>query len=169
MGAVFEVGIISRDFIPLEVCIAYLQRFGVQFTVEKLECMQDWTWTGHRTLQTNEWDDVKLTLAAGQIVLIRGKLGGSYAGIFLEENDDGTFQTCLWFEQSFYPMTGATSFVGSRAFFSELETSLEDWLSVFSDYGLVLVVMGEEIVFQYTADLDYLKEHCQVDRWIPFV
>lgn len=168
MGAVFEVEIISRDFIPPEVSAAYLQQFGAPFTIEKVECMQDWAWTGQRVLEADERDDIRSVLSAGQIVLLHGALGGVHAGRFQERNNDRTFQTHLWFEQSFYPMTGVASCVGSRAFFAELETKLETWLSVFSDYGPVLVVMGEEIAFQYTPDLDYLKEHCQVDRWIPF-
>lgn len=167
MGAVFEVEVISRAYIPQEVSIAYLQQFGVSFVIERLECMRDWLWTGQCELKENK-SNVKSALDEGQIVLIHGKLGEAYAGIFLEQNIDRTFHTRLWFEQSFYPMTGIADPIGSREFFTELETKMKKWLSRFSGYNLILAVMGEEIVFSYNPDLAYLREHSQVDKWIQF-
>lgn len=165
MGAVFEVAVISREFIPLEVSIEYLQRFGTPFVLEKLECIQDWTWTGRHELKM---DDIKSAVEMGQIVLCRGSLSKVHAGVFLERNEDMTYQTQLWFEESFYSLAGVQSPVGSREFFTELETTLETWLEMFPLYGMTLAVMGEEIVFQYSSDLDHMREHCRVDRWIQF-
>lgn len=167
MGAMFEVSIISKRFIPFQASIRYLQRLGAPFSPEKLQSIQDWAWTGQHDLDLDiERQDVKPLLEAGRIVLLYGTLGEENAGVFVKQNVDGTFQTDLWFDESFYPHIKIHMPLGCKEFYEKLEALLEDELTSFYSYEMVLAVMGEEIVFEYSPDLETTREHCRVDRWI---
>lgn len=113
-------------------------------------------------------NDVEEIVNAGQIVLLYGTLGGVNAGIFVERNADLTYQTDLWFDEALYPLTGVPAPVGTKTFFEKIEAKLEDALTAFFKYNMVLAAMGEEIVFQYSSDLAQAKKCCKVDRWIQF-
>jgi len=168
MGAVFEVSIISKKCIPLEISIGYLQQFGLSFSAETFQSIKDWTWSGKQELPMNEREHIEPLLKAGKIVQLYGTLAGANAGVFVERNEDLTYQTDLWFDEAVYPLTGVSAPVGTKTFFEKLEAKLEDALTGFFPYDMVLAVMGEEIVFQYSSDLAQAKKCCKADRWIQF-
>ncbi len=167
MGAMFEVVIISKKFIPFQAGISYLQGLGFSFLPEKMQCIQDWTWRGQRDLDVDlDPQTVKPLLDTGCIVLLYGTLAGITAGIFVERNEDGTYQTDCWFEEKLYQSLNIPAPLGSKSFYEQLETQMEGNLTQFAPYGMVLAVMGEEIVFDYCSDLTKTRKHCRVDRWI---
>lgn len=168
MGAVFEISIISRSFVPLEVCTDYFSCLGLSFLPERLECIQDWDWRGHKSLPfPSPTQDISSLVTAGQIVLLYGTLGLSNAGIFFCQNKDRTFQTELWFHDLLYPCL-PDSIAPHNGSVQPLEDHLQKALSMFSPYQSVLAVMGEEILFEYFPDLIDCRRHSRVDRWIEF-
>ncbi len=168
MGAVFEISMISKSFIPLEVCTDYFSCLGFSFLPERLECIQDWDWSGHKTLPfPSPTQDISSLVTTGHIVLLYGALGPSHAGIFIYQNMDGTFQTDLWFQDALYPHLPDLVALNAGSFQS-LEDHLQRSLHQFDAYAPILAVMGEEIMFEYLPDLDTCRRRSCVDRWISF-
>lgn len=165
MGAKFEIAIISEDFIPFQTSMQYLQELGLGFSPWKLQCIQDWSWSDQHDLDL-EAQAVKPLLDAGRIVLLYGTLAGIDAGIFTHRNEDGTYQTDLWFDERLYQFLNIRAPLGCKAFYEKLEMQMESKLMLFAPYNMILVVMGEEIVFEYFPDLEKTRNHCRVDRWI---
>lgn len=168
MGAVFEISMISRSFVPLEVCTDYFSCLGLSFLSERLECIQDWDWHGHKSLPfPSPTQDIRLLVTTDHIVFLNGTLGPSQAGIFIYQNTDETFQTDLWFQDTLYSHLPDLAAINDGSF-QALEDHLQRSLHLFHSYGPVLAVMGEEIMFEYLPDLDACRRRSRVDRWINF-
>lgn len=169
MGAMFEVAIISKKFIPFQIGVQYLQTLGQAFAVKNLQCIKDWDWNDQHDLELNlDQQVIEPLLEAGRIVLLYGTMAGIDVGIFLQQNEDKTYQTDFWFDESLYEFLKISALRGGATFYKKLETELENNLTLFAPYSMVLVVMGEEMVFEYSPNLAKMRDHCRVDRWITF-
>lgn len=164
MGANCEIEIITAKLVPSKAILSFFDSLDIYATFnEHITVISNWEYENLQKLELQD-DRIAKEIMSGNIVLWDGHTSGQkHLGVMFFRNEDNTYSTSIWFEQSIkseFEITRKNDHI-----LLQVEMSVSQ-VNIFSPYEIILIAAGIEMKFEYrNTVLETMQHSIGVSQW----